>query len=106
VVQIAGVERRVTDRGQPAKGFLFELVFGHLNVEIITTRNEHMLEKIIFWAELVANAQKLSDLSTWRWIYRQSHYVHPLNISRKRVDFLAKNRHIARTCRLDRHDII
>jgi hypothetical protein len=29
VVQVAGVERCVTDRGQPAQGFLFELVFGH-----------------------------------------------------------------------------
>jgi len=30
VVQVTGVERRVADRGQPAEGFLFELVFGHV----------------------------------------------------------------------------
>ena len=37
VIQITGVERRVTDRGQPAEGFLFELVFSHDLIRTLLT---------------------------------------------------------------------
>jgi len=29
MVQVTGIERLVANRGEPAQGFLFELVFGH-----------------------------------------------------------------------------